>query len=149
MGAFAATSREVKDFLINTARSFIFSTMLPPMNAAWSLFIWRRLKYMGAARRKLAEISEKVRLRIEEITGQPNPSRSQIIPLMAGSNQRALWLSQELKRCGIMALPIRKPTVPAGTERLRLSLSSDLTESQVDYVLEKIAEIYRECLELD
>lgn len=140
MGAFAATSRELKDFLLNSARSFIFSTALPPVNVAFTHFMLRKIAGMDAERKHLAEISESFRRRLSALTGLPSVSASQIVPLMAGSNARALELSESLRKRNILALPIRKPTVPAGTERIRFSLNASLQETDIDHVINVLSE---------
>lgn len=140
MGAFAAASRELKDFLLNSARSFIFSTALPPVNVAFTHFMLRKIAGMEAERKHLAEISELFRRRLSALTGLPSVSSSQIVPLMAGGNARALELSESLSKHDILALPIRKPTVPAGTERIRFSLNASLQETDIDHVINVLSD---------
>lgn len=141
-GAFVATSPLLKNFFINCSRSFIFSTALPPANAAWSHLMITEMLRMNEQRGHLSEISERFRKGLEEITGIRNESRSQIIPLIIGDAERAVHIAVRLSLKGINALPIRRPTVAAGSERIRFSLSADMTEETVDHVLQTI----RECL---
>ena len=138
VGAFVASSAVLKEYLLNSARSFIFSTVLPPINIEYTHFVLQKMINMGDQRDYLAFISKHFESGISAITGQPVLSESQIVPLMAGSNERALHLSDVLRKRGILALPIRRPTVPPGTERLRFSLNALLTESDVDHVLNEI-----------
>lgn len=142
MGAFAAASDEVKSFLMNSARSFIFSTALPPVNVAFSHFVMRKLVGMKRERQYLAELAEKFRVGIERITVEKTVSTTQIVPLMAYSNERALSMSARLREQNILALPIRRPTVAAGTERLRFSLSAAMTHDDIDKALTAIRLIY-------
>lgn len=137
-GAFAAVSADMKDYLINSARSFIFSTAIPPACAAWSDFMISKLEKMDAERQRLADMSARFRGFVERITGKENPSRSQIVPLVVGDARRAVELSRKLESKGILALPIRKPTVPEGTERLRFSLSAALTDEELNLVEEAL-----------
>lgn len=139
MGAFVVTSAELKEYLLNTARSFIFSTALPPVNVAYTHYVLKALTGMQAERQHLAELSYKFREGLEHLTGTPCISRSQIVPLMAGSNERALTLSAKLKENDILALPIRRPTVAVGTERLRFSLSAAMSLSDIEMTLDKLA----------
>ena len=141
MGAFASANQELKNFLLNSARSFIFSTALPPLNVAYTLFMLEKIREMRAERRHLADISRRFREGVAALTGTPCVSESQIVPLMAGSNEKALAMSAALKEQGVLALPIRKPTVPAGTERIRFSLNASLSEEETDRVLDIIARI--------
>ncbi|MBD5348324.1 MAG: 8-amino-7-oxononanoate synthase [Bacteroides sp.] len=137
-GAFAVTSQELKSYLINTARSFIFSTALPPANVAWTLFMLEKLALMDKEREHLKQISEMFRSGLEDITGNPINSASAIIPLLTGDARRAMALSASLEESGILALPIRRPTVPPGGERIRFSLTAALSEEIINNVLENI-----------
>ena len=139
-GAFVATSPIMKDFLINHSRSFIFSTAIPPISCKWSTFVVERMTQMQSQRRHLAEISRYLNEGLAEINGQ-KISDSQIVPLMAGSNSRALELSAQLKDLGYLALPIRKPTVPEGLERVRISLNASLDFDTVKRLLADIKQI--------
>ncbi len=137
-GAFVVTTPLLHDFLVNNARSFIFSTALPPACAAWSLLMLEHLSGMASERQHLAEISQMMREGVEEITGKPNPSRSAIVPLMVGDATRAVEISRRLEREGVLALPIRRPTVPEGGERIRFSLHAGLSLGDVEKILNSI-----------
>lgn len=93
---------------------------------------------MTEERRQLRELSEWFRHQLEAITGTECQSRSQIIPVHAGSASKAIEMAAKLREAGIDALPIRRPTVAAGTERLRLSLSAALTKENLSNLLEAI-----------
>lgn len=138
VGAFTVTSRELKDYLINTARSLIFSTAIAPANAAWSLMMLEKLAGMEAERAHLAHISKVFRKGIEKITGEENPSRSAIVPLLTGNSERAVLISRNLEQAGVLALPIRRPTVPPGGERIRFSLHAGLSVNDIHVILTKI-----------
>ena len=142
-GAFVATSSELKEYLLNTARSFIFSTALPPVNVAYTHYVLKQLYNMQDERRYLAELSNRFRHGLELLTGNSCVSHSQIVPLMAGSNERAVTLSAKLRESRILALPIRCPTVAAGTERLRFSLSTAMNVSDIDMTLDKLASVLK------
>jgi len=143
-GAFAVTSPLLRDFLVNNARSLIFSTAMAPANALWSLLMLEKLRGMNAERHHLEDMSRKFRHGIEIITGEENPSRSAIVPLMTGSAARAVALSAKLKDNGILALPIRRPTVPEGGERIRFSLNATLGARDIDLLLKCIEKAYNE-----
>lgn len=138
-GAFAAVSPLLYDFLVNNARSLIFSTALPPVNVAFTEFMLRHIADLEEVRAHLAELGTAFRCGIARITGGPCISTTQIVPLMAAGNARALALSDALRCRGVLALPIRRPTVPAGTERLRFSLNANLSQRDVDNILSEIA----------
>ena len=117
-GAFAITDGTIRNFLINRARSLIFSTALPPVQALWTEFMWKTSLDADSLRRQLAENS---RLLAEVI---PGGEPSHIRPLIVGDSRRAVTLSGRLFENDFNVLPIRTPTVPPGTERLRFSLSA-------------------------
>ncbi len=119
-GAYAILSEELKQLMINTSRSLIFSTALSPMQTAWSNFIFKEMMQMDERRQHLATLAQ--------IFGK---KASHIYPAIVGNPHRAVELSKELKDVGYKVLPIRTPTVPKGTDRLRISLSAALTTEQV------------------
>lgn len=142
VGAFAVTTPMIIEFLVNNARSLIFSTAIAPVNAAWSLLMLEKLRDMNPLREHLKRIATQFRKGIEEITGEPNPSRSAIVPLVTHEAARAVTMSQALEREGILALPIRRPTVPPGGERIRFSLNASLTERDIINILDIIKKIH-------
>lgn len=141
-GAFSITSDIMKAYITNTARSLIFSTAIAPVNAAWSLMMLEKLASMDEERAHLKKISDIFRKGIEQITDTPNPSRSAIVPLMTGNASRGASVSESLEARGILALPIRRPTVPPGGERIRFSLNATLTENQIKDIISIISATY-------
>ena len=137
MGAFAATSPLIRDILINRSRSFIFSTAIPPINAAWSTIMINHMTGMNMERNNLAELGEQLAAGLTEITGTEHQP-GHIQPVIVGDAKRALELSAALERDGLKVLPIRTPTVPPGTERLRISLSAAMTAGDVDRLLKSL-----------
>lgn len=137
-GAFAITPRPIHDMLVNGARSFIFSTSLPPAVILRSLENHLRLRGADDRRERLAALSTEVRKRVTELFG-PTPSTTHIIPMITGNAESAIALAAKLRKAGITALPIRRPTVPPGAERVRLSLSAllprEITEKFVNLSL--------------
>lgn len=141
-GAFAVMSPVMKEFFINNARSFIFSTAIPPVICAWTLFMISKIVEMKQQREHLKEISRYFRNRVSSITGVENISRSQIIPLNIGNNADTLRISQELRKYDIIAPAIRRPTVPPGGERIRFSLNAGLTKEDIENIAAIIEKIY-------
>lgn len=126
-GAFAVCRTEaLREFLLNCSRSFIFSTALPPFNAAWSTFLIKKIMRMDAERAQLRHLASL----LADAVGGDAPA-GHIRPLIVGSSEGAIALSQKLRTEGFKVLPIRTPTVPPGTERLRFSLSLDVTEADL------------------
>ena len=97
-----------------------------------------KLIEMKEERRCLEQLSEWFRREVGKITGVANNSRSHIIPIHAGSAERAIEMASKLREAGIDALPIRRPTVRAGGESLRLSLSANLTKDDLQRVLDAL-----------
>jgi 8-amino-7-oxononanoate synthase len=127
-GGFVACSKPVARYLINSARSFIYSTGLAPAAAA-----------AARAAIEIARTDEGRRLRLTRYClslasaiGEPKPSAA-IIPVITGSVDSALSLSRALKDHGLYAPAIRPPTVPEGTSRVRLAVSAHLGPDEVDY----------------
>lgn len=121
MGAFATGKKILIDYLINSARSFIFSTALPPVNIAFSKWIIENeLPQTYEKRKKMLELGKKF------------GSESHIIPVIIGSNEKTVEMCDILYKNGYFTLPIRPPTVPQGTSRIRLSLTSDIEEKDLE-----------------
>ena len=120
MGAFATGNHILIDYLINKARSFIFSTALPPINIAFSKWIIEnKLPYTYEKRSNMLKL------------GQKAGSQSHIIPIIIGSNKDTIDTCEILFHNGYFTLPIRPPTVPEGTSRLRLSLTTEINEKEL------------------
>ena len=139
-GAFAATSATLKKFLINKARSFIFSTALPPFSCLWTKFVVEKLTGMSYERKRLLETSECLNEKFRTYNGNIR-SYSQIVPLITGSSDKAVALSKELLKRGYIALPIRKPTVPEGTERIRFSLNVNFNKTQAEKLYAEVKDM--------
>lgn len=140
-GGFIACSIPMRELLINRARAFVFSTGLPPAMAGAALKaidILHAKPDIGAA---LLENAAFLRARLRNAGLDTGNSASQIIPIILGDAKKALSLSARLEKKGILALPIRPPTVPVGTARIRLSVT--LAHTRDD--LEKAAEIIIAC----
>ncbi len=140
-GALVCASAEVIDYLVNKARPFIYSTAPPPCLAAAvtrSLDLvdeepWRRkhvLKLAAYARSALKAATPAL-----EIQGE-----SQIIPVLLGTEERAMSVAQSLQDAGFDARAIRPPTVPGGTSRLRLSINAVHSERDIDALAAALAQ---------
>lgn len=130
MGAFVTGSKTMIDFLINKSRSFIFSTALPPINIAFSKWIIEtQISKTAQKRKNMLNLAKKF------------GSQSHIIPVVIGENKDTVDLCEVLFHNGYFTLPIRPPTVPVGTSRLRLSLTADIREEELQTLKEKIDEV--------
>ncbi len=142
-GGFAAGSRELRDLLVNKARSFIYSTALPPAcigSACEALDVVAAAPDLGE---RLLARAKRFRSALQDLGFDTGRSTSQIIPLMLGDNQCALSFSRALKDKGILAIAVRPPTVPAGTARLRLSVTLAHTDADLEQAAGLLAETAR------
>lgn len=137
-GAFAVTSPMIKKYLINSARSFIFSTAISPAQAAWSLLMVEKITRMTERRSHLQDLSRHMVTELSRRLNFESPSTSQIVPLIIGDASEAVLMSDYLGRQGFDALAIRRPTVAAGSERIRFSLNALLTEKDIDRLISAI-----------
>lgn len=135
VGAYVVCDRVLKEYLVNKMRTLIFTTALPPVNVAWSLFIMERLQLFGERREHLGRISSEVR-KAFALRGMQMPSGSHIIPMLIGSSADAVLRAEDMQRHGFYVLPIRPPTVPEGTSRLRFSLTAALKEEDIAKLIE-------------
>ena len=139
-GAYVASSRKITDFLINTSRSFIYSTALPPSISAANIASIDLIKKEPYRRKELLSSSEYLRNSLIK-KGFSVKGSSQIIPVMLLSNKRALDFSKALKEKGYLVMAIRPPTVPKGEARLRLSLNVEHKKEILDRFLDDISKI--------
>ena len=119
-----------REYLVNRMRTLIFTTALPPVNIAWTLFIVRRLGGFRERRIHLENISNILREALKE-KGYECPSASYIVPMIVGKSSETIQKAEELQRHGFYALPVRPPTVPEGTSRIRFSLTAEIREEEV------------------
>ncbi len=134
VGAYIVCRKVVRDFLVNRVRPFIFTTALPPVNLMWTHFIVQRLPQMADRREHLSSLATLLRTSLQ-MQGLSTCSTSHIIPILAGSSTEATRLARQLQRYGFYVLPIRPPTVPEGTSRLRISLTANITQEEMQAFL--------------
>ncbi len=124
LGGFVAGPTAIVDLVVNTARSYIFTTAPTPADAAAALAA------LGVLRsREGGELLSRLRRHVDELAGPLHPSP--IVPIVIGSEQAAIDAARQLLDRGILVPAIRPPTVPAGTARLRVTLSAAHTDAQV------------------
>lgn len=129
MGAYLLCPPILREYLVNTMRPLIFSTALPPIQIAWTAFLFRQLPDWAERRQRLAARS---RLLADALQGRGGEiSRSHIVPYLVGGNEECRLLAGELQRKGFYCLPVRPPTVPKGTSRIRFSLTAAVEDSEI------------------
>jgi 8-amino-7-oxononanoate synthase len=131
-GAFVCGSETLKQFLVNRARTFVYSTALPPYFAAQIAKAVEIVAVADAERRRLLDLAGFLRARLREAGFNIGRGESQIVPVLLGGNDAAIHYARELSRHGFAVRPIRPPTVPEGTSRLRLSVTTKLSEEILD-----------------
>jgi 8-amino-7-oxononanoate synthase len=137
VGGFIAAPQDIVDLLVNRARPYIFSTALAPADVAAALAALGVVRSPEGAD-LVARLTTSVARVAGELLGRPDHA-SPIIPLILGSEQRALEASTALLAAGLWVPAIRPPTVPVGTSRLRITLSAAHTDQQVTGLLEAVA----------
>ena len=137
-GAFVAADQTLIEGLIQFARSYIYTTALPPALAAASLTALRLLREEGWRRQHLRVLIERFRRGAQTLGLNLANSHSAIQPVMVGEAGAASRLSEVLRLRGVLVSAIRPPAVPRGTARLRITLSAAHTEAQVDRLLDAL-----------
>lgn len=130
-GAFVAGEQVVIDYLIQTAKSYVYSTPAPPALSATLSASVKLIAQGDHLRGHLFSLIDYFKSNLRCNKWRLMPSETSVQPLLVGSNQDALALSAFLQNCGILVPAIRPPTVPVGTARLRISLSAAHTLDDV------------------
>ena len=138
-GAFVAGSELLIEGLIQHSRNYIYTTALPPAVAAASLEALSLVQEEAWRRQHLADLIRRFRRGAEQLNLPLMVSGSAIQPLLVGDAARAVALSERLREQGFLISAIRPPTVPAGTSRLRITLSAAHSAEHVDRLLEQLA----------
>lgn len=138
-GAFIAGSEELIEYLIQTARSHIFTTAMPAAIAAATLTSLEIIQKETWRREKLQQLIKRFKQGAIEQGVELMPSDTAIQPIMIGSSEKAVAISQRLLDNGLLVSAIRPPTVAVNTARLRVTLSASHSEAMVDELLQKLA----------
>ena len=133
MGAFCVANKTIIDYLINKTNSFIFSTAIPSVNVMWSNFL---IEEKFDVLKQKAEKLNKLIVESNEFVG--NGGLTQIVPIIIGENSKTIKIAEELRGKGFYILPVRPPTVPVNTSRLRLSLTADITIDEFKTVINTV-----------
>lgn len=145
-GGYIAASAELCDFIRSFASGFIFTTALPPVAAAGAAAAVRHLRSSSAERelQKLRVADIRRRLDAARVPHVNNPSH--IIPIIVGDPVKCRFISDSLLReFGIYIQPINYPTVPKGTERLRITPSPVHGDAEVDHLIDALSTLWSRC----
>jgi 8-amino-7-oxononanoate synthase len=128
-GAFVCGSQTLRDFLINRARTFIFSTALPPYFTAHVRAGFEIASHANAERARVMDLANFLRAELRRHGMEFPEGSSPIVPVILGENERAMRVARRVRAAGFGVRAIRPPTVPQGTARLRLSVTARHSES--------------------
>jgi 8-amino-7-oxononanoate synthase len=140
-GAFVAGSDTLIETLLQTARTYIYTTALPPAVAKATRESLRIVQSEDWRRERLTELVRQFREGAGQMGLELMPSDTAIQPVLLGSAEAALSATSKLRERGILVPAIRPPTVPAGTARLRITFSADHTEAHVERLLEALGDL--------
>ena len=131
VGAYVICDEIYKNYLINKSRKFIYSTALPPINNLWNLFILENLTLFHDKIEKLKDLVNFSLTTLKKANIKTS-STSHIISIIIGDNLKTINLSETLKEKGYLIYPIKEPTVPKDTARLRISLTANMKKEELD-----------------
>ena len=136
MGAYAAGDKVLIEHLLNQARSFVFTTAMPPAMAAAAREGLRIIRSDHARRQRLLENAARLRAGLRSLGLSVPEGRTPIIPVLIGEADRAVQWSRALELKGVFISAIRPPTVPPGTARLRVTVTAGHTDDDIARCLE-------------
>jgi 8-amino-7-oxononanoate synthase len=142
-GAFVAGSKELIELLLQKARTYIYTTALPQPVAAATRAALRLLDEEAWRRERVLALTERFRAAARQHELPLAHSETPIQPVILGTPEAALSAQKALFEAGFWVVAIRPPTVPAGSARLRITLSAAHTEDQVDALVETLARIHK------
>jgi len=139
-GAYLAASKDVTDYLVNTCRSFIYSTALPVSIIAANLAALELIGLEPQRRQTLLSLAQLLRDKLKK-KGLEVKGSSQIVPVILGDNFRALEFAKRLQDKGFWVMAVRPPTVPGKEARLRISLNYHNNDKVLNKLIDAITEI--------
>ncbi|MEB3753945.1 8-amino-7-oxononanoate synthase [Acinetobacter sp. MD2(2019)] len=137
MGGYLICDEIIKAYLINSMRPLIFSTALPPINIAWTQFIFEHMQTMHAQRQHLQHMSQYLQQQITAL-GYSSPSTSHLVPIVISESRRAVEKAKALQAEGFYIMPVRPPTVPQNSARLRVSLNAQITQNELQQLVSRL-----------
>ena len=146
VGGYITGTAALCDFVRSFASGFIFTTALPPAVAAAAAASIRHLKVSELERRKQRDRVAKLRRKLDAIGLPYMANQSHIVPVMVGDPKKCKWISDILmERYGIYIQPINYPTVPRGTERLRITPTPLHSDEDIDRLVTALSELWSQC----
>jgi 5-aminolevulinate synthase len=146
MGGYIAASAEIVDAIRSFAPGFIFTTSIAPVIAAGAIAAIRHLKHSQLERHRHQERVRKVRGELNRLGIPHVPNPSHIVPVMVGDAKKCKWLSDILlDSYGVYIQPINYPTVPRGTERLRITPSPLHSDADIAHLVKALSDLWSQC----
>ena len=139
-GGYVAGTASLKDYLINTSKAFIYTTAQPPAIAAGASAAIRIIQHEPARLERLRTNRNALQAALTNLGFQLTDTQSPILPIIVKSPERALEMAQALYEAGVYVPAIRPPTVPKHSSRLRLTVSSEHTQEQLENVARSLQE---------
>lgn len=135
VGGYLICDPIIRDYLINRMRPLIFSTAQPPICMAWTQFMLNQIVHMQTQRQHLAALSLYMQQGIQA-KGFACPSTSQIVPVIIGDSTATVSKARQLQTAGFYVMPVRPPTVPQGSSRLRICLNTQFETADLTQLLD-------------
>ncbi len=146
VGGYITGSAALCDFVRSFASGFIFTTALPPAVAAGAAASIRHLKASQMERMRHKDRVARLRKRLDQAGVPYMANQSHIVPVMVGDAKKCKWISDILlEQHGIYIQPINYPTVPRGTERLRITPTPLHTDADIDHLVSALSELWSQC----
>jgi len=138
-GAFVAGSEELIETMIQSSRSYIYTTASPPANAAAVMQSIKIIQQQSWRREKLFELIHYFKKQLTQLDCELMPSDTAIQPIVIGDNHKAVSIASNLFQQGIHITAIRPPTVPENTARLRITLSAEHDKKDLDILIKALS----------
>lgn len=142
VGGYLVCHPLIREYLINSMRPLIFSTAQPPICMAWTHFIFQKMQAMREERQQLGSLARCCHQSIQAL-GYACPSSSQIVPVIIGDAAKTVAAAEYLQQKGFYVLPVRPPTVPKNTSRLRICLHQQVSPVQLQQLQDALQELPR------
>ncbi|MGB6128130.1 MAG: aminotransferase class I/II-fold pyridoxal phosphate-dependent enzyme [Psychrilyobacter sp.] len=143
-GAILILDDIARSYIINKGRKFIYTTAPSPIQTSWNRYVFKNMLPLECKREKLNLLKKTFYKKLKEKNIE-TISTEQIISIVIGDNQKCIDISQILRKEGYLVYPIKEPTVPKGTARIRLTLTADMEIEK----LEKFVEVLKKILIID
>ena len=134
VGGYLICHSIIRDYLINLMRPLIFSTAQPPICMAWTNFIFQKVLKLNTQRQHLQQLSQSLQQAVTA-KGFDCPSTSHIVPVIVGESVKTVAKAKALQDAGFYIMPVRPPTVPQPSSRLRISLTAHITQPDLDQLV--------------